>query len=134
MQRQDFIEKIIKTTMDKILEINKTKGEEYSGANDVCKNFKRQAEMLDIDPKLVWAVYVNKHWDAIMSHVKNGIVFSEPIEGRIYDTILYLLLYRALIKDQDTVFFSSDAGTCDEKKVNIIPTFRFLNRPKMSGE
>ena len=114
MQRQEFTEKIIVSTMSKILEINKTKGEEYSGANDVCKNFKRQAEMLDMDPKLVWAVYANKHWDAIMSHVKNGKVFSEPIEGRIDDAILYLLLYKALIKDQASEYFSSDGETNGE--------------------
>ena len=102
MQRPEFIETIIKATMEKILEINKTKGEEYSGVDDVCKNFKRQAELLNLDPKLIWAVYVNKHWDAIMSHVKSGKVLSEPIENRIDDVILYLLLYKAIIKDGHT--------------------------------
>lgn len=100
MKREDFVENIIKTTMNKILEINKTKGEEYSGDDDICKNFKDQAELLDVDPKLVWAIYVNKHWAAIMSHVKKGKVFSEPIEGRIDDVILYLLIYKALIKEK----------------------------------
>ena len=101
MQRQEFTETIVKSTIDKILELNKTKGEEYAGKSDVCKNFKRQADMLNIEPQLVWAVYANKHWDAIMSHVKNGKIFSEPIEERINDLILYLLLYKALIKDQE---------------------------------
>ena len=44
-------------------------------------------------------------------------MFSEPIEGRIDDAILYLLLYKALIKDQASEYFSSDGETnegCEE--------------------
>ncbi len=99
MNRTVFKE-LMKETYNKIIKLNETKGEEYSGSEDVCLNFKKQAQLLNVDPKVIWAVYVNKHWDAIMSHVRTNKIYSEPIEGRIDDVIVYLLLYKALINDQ----------------------------------
>ena len=48
----------------------------------------------------VWAVFANKHWDAIMAFIKTGKAESEAIEGRFDDVHNYLYLLEGIIKEQ----------------------------------
>lgn len=85
--------------------LTSTKGEEYARSDDQLANFKRSAEEAGITPEQVWLVFYNKHADAIKSFIakpptKWGAVGpSEPIEGRIDDAILYLILLKGLIRE-----------------------------------
>jgi len=99
MNRQEFT-KIIEDTFESIKLLNITKGEEYSGEDDALANFKRTGKDQDLPVMKVWAVYAAKHYDAINFFIRNGKVLSEPIEGRIDDLILYLLLLKGLIADK----------------------------------
>lgn len=77
------------------------KGHDYTQGNaDRLLNFKRLAAAFGCSPLLVWAIYLEKHLDAIRTYVMTGGVTSEPIEGRITDARNYLALGRALIEDQ----------------------------------
>lgn len=81
----------------------KVKGADYTRHSvDRLSNFKRNAAALDTSPLLVWAVYFNKHIDAIMAFVKTGKTESEAIEGRIDDAINYLYLLEGLVKEDQT--------------------------------
>ena len=83
-----------------LLKMTATKGREYTNDNtDQLINFKEQAAELGMRPEQVLMVYLNKHLSAIKSYVRTGQVHSEPIEGRITDAILYLVLLRGLITD-----------------------------------
>ena len=87
---------------NKEAKINITKGEEYAIENeDALNNFKQAAEMLNIIPRLICAVYMWKHFCAIMNHVKRGAVLSESIEGRVLDLRLYAALYLALVQEEE---------------------------------
>lgn len=97
MNREDFTENIIKRTFDEIYELNRTKGRDYASDENAIGNFSRHAENLGLTPEQVWGVYASKHWDAIMTYCKRGVVQSEAIEGRIDDAILYLLLLKGLV-------------------------------------
>ena len=101
MTRDDFT-KLMQSTFDRLLEINQTKGREYArGDDDALANFKRHAEALGLRPEQVWAVYAGKHWDAIMSYVKEGRTQSEEtIDGRIHDLMLYALILLGLVHDE----------------------------------
>jgi len=99
MNRQEFT-KIIEDTFESIKVLNDTKGEEYSGEEDALANFKRTGKAQDLPAMKVWAVFAAKHYDAINSFIRNGKVLSEPIEGRIDDLIMYLLLLKGLIADE----------------------------------
>lgn len=91
---------LLDNTHKSLVNMTATKGEEYSRSDsDQLDNFKRQAAELGVSPMMVLAVYMNKHLDAIKSFIKNGREFSEPIEGRIDDAILYLILLKGLISD-----------------------------------
>lgn len=99
MTRDEFQERI-KKQFQTILELNNTKGHDYAGQEDALANFKRHAETLGIPPEKVWGVYASKHWDAVLTYIREGEVKSEPVNGRIMDLILYLFLLDALIEDE----------------------------------
>ena len=87
---------IIEASFDQIRELRATKGKDYSTDADTLANFKEQAAALGLTPEQVWGVFAGKHWAAIMTYCRKGDVASEPIEGRIDDAILYLLLLKGL--------------------------------------
>ena len=77
-----------------------SKGREYANSEDQLDNFKRLAVSLGLSPVQVLLVYLTKHLDSIHSYARNPEhELSEPIEGRIHDAILYLILLKALIID-----------------------------------
>lgn len=98
MDNKEF-KRLLESTYCTLESLTDSKGKEYSHDADQLANFKRQAAELGVSPLMVLAVYLNKHLDAVKSFIKNGKEFSEPIEGRIDDAILYLILLKALISD-----------------------------------
>lgn len=97
----DVFSKLVDNLSTEEQDILRRKGEEYRCGNpDVLANFKRQAQLLDIPPEKIWAVYFLKHIDAIINYVRSGrIVSDEPIQGRIADARNYLLLGHALFTE-----------------------------------
>lgn len=87
---------ILRDTFDNLTVLSCTKGKEYAGSDDRLANFKRLGADLGMDPRAVLWVYLTKHLDAIRSYLRRGHVLSEPIEGRIDDAILYLVLLKCL--------------------------------------
>ena len=94
-----------------LIDLTTTKGEEYSRDADQLANFKRQAEELNATPEKILMVYLNKHLDSIKSFVKTGKVHSEPIEGRIDDAILYLILLKGIVQDDQNRFYRPTGRT-----------------------
>lgn len=84
-----------------------TKGEEYTvGSKDRLANFKRSADKLrrpgvDIQMQDVWLIFFDKHWSAIQNYLKNDchVKSNEPIQGRIMDCIVYLILFSKMVKE-----------------------------------
>lgn len=89
-----------------MMQLTESKGQEYArSCDDQLANFKRQGAELGTTPEQILMVYLNKHIDSIKSYVKKlgsdeVINLSEPIEGRIDDAILYLLLLKGLTLDR----------------------------------
>jgi hypothetical protein len=87
-----------------------TKGEEYTiGSKDRLANFKRSAEKLrrpgvDIQMQDVWLIFFDKHWSAVQNYLKNDchVKSNEPIQGRIMDCIVYLILFSKMVKEIET--------------------------------
>lgn len=112
MNREQFRLDVLDPTFDEIIKLNNTKGHDYAGNEDALANFKSASERLGITAEQVWAVYADKHWSAIMTYCKEGDVKSEPIEGRINDAILYLLLLKGLHQEKQIDF--SEQFTVDQ--------------------
>ena len=83
-----------------------SKGEEYARSDDdQLANFKRQAVEFGMMPEKILGVYLNKHLDSIKIYIKHKspdsvYALAEPIEGRIDDAILYLLLLKAMVVEE----------------------------------
>ena len=97
---------IVDEVMGVVQKISESKGREYTRDNeDRLDNFKRHAETLGVDPLLIWAVYFNKHVDSVNVYIRDQQrgtprLMSEPIEGRIHDSIVYLMLLLGLLRDR----------------------------------
>lgn len=98
--------KLMDDTWANLRALSNTKGQEYAHSADRLANFKRLAEELNMTPEQVLWVYFTKHKDSIVSYIKpkqTKPVLSEPIEGRIDDAILYLILLKGLICERSRV-------------------------------
>jgi hypothetical protein len=86
------------TTADSI---SKAKRPAYTVGNaDVLHNFKSVAERLGISPGAALAVYMTKHYDAIITALtKPELPQAEEITGRFADAINYLKMGYALLEE-----------------------------------
>lgn len=98
MTPQEF-ENVLEIQIERCRSVLSAKGADYTDGKDRLFNFKQLAELLGIDPKVVWATYWLKHVLAIANFCSCGKVESEPIAGRIDDAINYLFLLKGLIEE-----------------------------------
>jgi hypothetical protein len=103
MSPQEFDE-LVERTYSEIQTLISVKGGEYANDTERFENFIRNGKRLDLHRLIIWAVYFNKHVDAINSYVatlQKGQVreSSEPIEGRFIDAIVYLLLGLGMLEE-----------------------------------
>ena len=96
---------ILSQTVQNITKLATLKGGEYAGDNDRLANFRRNGAALGLPMETVWAVYAGKHWDAIQQFIRDSREGKtrerlEPIEGRIDDLIVYLVLLKAMVEER----------------------------------
>ena len=91
-----------KYILNKAQDIMDAKQPEYTNKSiDVLNNFKTTAESIGIKPMEVWAVFFNKHIQAILTHAGNpNMNQAEPIDSRYADAINYLFLGFSLLIDE----------------------------------
>ena len=101
MNQKEFIE-TKKYILEKALDIMNAKQPEYTNKSiDVLHNFKSTAKSIGITPMEVWAVFFNKHIQAILSHSGDPSMHqAEPIDSRYADALNYLFLgFAMLVED-----------------------------------
>lgn len=69
-------------------------------------NFERLAKELDLPREKVLWIFFKKHLDGILSHIKGHRSQREPVEGRIKDAIVYLILLQGMVEDDRDVITS----------------------------
>ena len=103
MQKYDF-QILLGDTFERLRQLTATKGEEYTQSPDQLMNFKRYAAQAQISTEQAWLVLYTKHHDSIMAYIRNyngvTVALSEPIESRIDDAILYLILLKAMERER----------------------------------
>jgi len=103
MNKKEF-QSTKKYILDKAQDIMDAKQPEYTNKNiDVLHNFKSTAESIGIQPMEVWAVFFNKHIQAILTHSGNpDMKQAEPIDSRYADALNYLFLgFAMLVEDSN---------------------------------
>lgn len=101
----DRWEKLLDETFAEIRKLGTLKGGEYSGDVDRLANFRRNGADLDLPKETIWRVYAAKHWDAIGQYIRDlqkGTERTrlEGIDGRVDDLLVYLLLFKAMLKER----------------------------------
>jgi len=94
-----------------------SKGHDYAGENDRHRNFKQAAEAAGVSPLTVWAIFMKKHWDSVMTYVREGGVQSEPILERFKDLRNYIDLGAGLVK-----WLESQKIAAQDAYYNGVPT------------
>ena len=84
---------------DSCLQLQFAKAKDYASDVDALSNFKSQdAEALGLTPYQKWGVYFAKQAMSILGAIgknpKQPSTTSEPIEERINDAIIYLVLFK----------------------------------------
>jgi len=100
MNQKEFQE-TKKYILEKAQDIMDAKQPEYTNKSiDVLNNFKQTAKSIGIEPMQVWAVFFNKHIQAILTHSGNpNMKQAEPIDSRYADALNYLFLGFSLLID-----------------------------------
>ena len=98
---------LVEDTFREIKQLVQVKGGEYSGDVDRLANFRRNAEDQGLQMEAVWRTYAGKHWDALTQYVKDLNTGkqrqrSESLGGRVDDLIVYLLLFKAMLRERQT--------------------------------
>lgn len=87
-------------------EMGEKKGLSYANDDDNrLNNFYRDGKALGIVPEANLLVHAGKHWAAINYYVRQGCPkdspdIPEPIVGRIYDLMNYMLLLLGLLEER----------------------------------
>lgn len=98
-------EALCEATFARLRGLAASKGAEYSGQEDRLANFRRNGQALGLLPEVVWAVYAGKHWDALQIYIRDLASGqererSEPIDSRVDDLLVYLLLFKAILEER----------------------------------
>lgn len=102
MNYKEFNE-ILKSRMEKTVDVLDTKANEYARNEDRLSNFKRAAAMLQVIPARALVGAWSKHITSILDMVddwQKGKQAPVPVwEEKIGDAINYLILLEALVKE-----------------------------------
>lgn len=94
MTRDEFAA-YLETRFEAIRQLRAAGQREYSHNNSAFDNFERLARECQFEgverEQILW-VYLKKHLDGILSHLRGNRSQREPVQGRIQDAIVYLFL------------------------------------------
>lgn len=101
MRHDDFLS-FVTDRMTEIVETARAGQKEYAHGerDEVFNNFLRAAAEVDTHPMKVLWIYAMKHKDGIAAWLKGHRSQREPVQGRIKDLIIYLLLLWAWVEEQ----------------------------------
>lgn len=97
----DQFDKILERRLELISSVLASKREEYAAGGDRLHNFKRAAEMLGVSREKALAGMMAKHWVSVLDMVDGKAKLTEElIEEKIGDSINYLVLLEAMLKEK----------------------------------
>lgn len=108
--------KLVEDTFTEIKNLSALKGGEYAGDGDRLANFRRNGADQGLPMETIWRVYAAKHWDAIGQYCKDRLTGKdrerlETIQGRADDLITYLILFKAMVDEHESLGNVGSNGT-----------------------
>lgn len=95
---KDQLATVLERVVDEIRGLREAGQREYAGGENAFGNFVRLAVETDSTPEKVLWTYAMKHKDGIAAHIRGHQSQREPVEGRINDLILYLIILRGMVE------------------------------------
>jgi len=93
---------LMKQALDEVAKMRDAGQKEYAHTEDnVFANFERVSELTEISREKVLLVYLLKHIDGISAYIKGHESQRESVNGRITDAIVYLLLLKGMVHEND---------------------------------
>jgi hypothetical protein len=97
----DELLQFMEKTLRNVIALRRTKAVDYSDPHDAFSGLRRVAQEMELTEAKTLLVFMAKHWDTIRWYVIRGDGrHSEEIDGRIDDMIVYLILLKAVLKNQ----------------------------------
>lgn len=100
-QRRKIVEKLC---ADLIALGEKGQKEYAHDEQNALANFERIAGELGVSREKVLFIYMKKHMDGILAHINGHTSQREPVQGRIQDAIVYLMLLYCMVEDNKAPF------------------------------
>lgn len=97
------IKSVMQDVFNECYELREAGQKEYAGGSNGLGNFERLALELSMSREKILWVYLKKHLDGIVSYMNGHKSQRENVRGRINDAIVYLVLLRAMVEDNDKI-------------------------------
>lgn len=97
-------DRIVKELIEKVDRVRLQAQQEYAETDNVFKNFEETAVRLGLTREEVLYVFLDKHLRGIARWIRGVKDQRDSIEGRIIDSINYLILLYAMIRDEEDKF------------------------------
>lgn len=98
---KSFVADVMYEVFNECVKLREEGQKEYAGGDNAFGNFVRIAQDLEVTPEHVLYVYMKKHIDGIVAHIKGHKSQREDVRGRINDTIVYLTILRAMVETRE---------------------------------
>lgn len=98
---KSFVADVMNEVFNECVKLREEGQKEYAGGDNAFGNFVRIAQDLEVTPEHVLYVYMKKHIDGIVAHIKGHKSQREDVRGRINDTIVYLTILRAMVETRE---------------------------------
>ena len=89
-----------------------SKNHDYQPDGDAYAATEGLAEQLGVSVEMVFAVYMAKHWQSILTHAKSGELKSEKIRGRLIDLANYCALIAVWMEQSDGRCYGCRSTDC----------------------
>lgn len=107
------MEEVMRNVFNECYRTHQVANREYATNIDALSNFKDCAAESGITPAQNWHTLASKHWRGICSFIRGFKAQREDVRGRINDLIVYLVLLRAMIDEEQGIVNSSSPTTRD---------------------
>ena len=109
MTREEFADLLTTEIQHSERTVREQGQKEYAHDEDNCfANFERIGKVIGIPREEILMVYLLKHMDGIIAHVRGHTSQREDIRGRIKDARLYLALLWGMVEENESAVDESD--------------------------
>jgi hypothetical protein len=96
-------EKICRKLAFDLIALGEQGQKEYAhDEGNALANFERLAQDLNLPREKVLWIYMRKHLDGILAHINGFQSQREPVQGRIMDAMVYLMLLYCMVEDNES--------------------------------